>query len=1192
MSDRIGEWTVVQKLGDGSMGVVYEVRNAGGQRGALKMLRPEHCANAKLAERFRRESRILQRIQDRNVVRLLEAGEHEGQTYMVLEFIDGPSLEDHLQEHGPLKGDAARQLAVDLLRGLDAVHERGLVHRDVKPSNLMLGSDGAWKLTDFGLARRDSAEESIVVTRQGAVLGTPHYMAPEQCEGANAEPRSDLYGAGAAMFQAFTGETLYDKPTFMDVIKAQISEPPRPLQAVAPDAAKDVAKLVDRCLKKKAVDRPSSAKEALAILGAAPREKPPAVVAEVARLQTAPTMIDEAPGRGSSAELPAKEPSARETTRSLKRPTAGSPAKKTTTRRQTSERFGQTAERLREQALRRSSTRVDVSGIRVAGGRASPVAAAVPPLLGVAAVIGVTILFKKNPSLLGTVGLTQETFATAWPFWATVAISCLFGLAFVRFLWVYATVNAPEHATLRTPLERLRGKLAYARASQSDPHRAAELMRALGAPTSAGQLLMDAGRYAEAAVEFLSASQHTKAALAFERAGQLERARDAYLAANEIDHAARVMTEAGRHEDAGELYLAAGRTQKAIDALRKAEKRHRLIDLLEQIGSFVEAGAEAEAILAGMGTGGRFSSGDKKTLARRGADLYAQGGDLAHAAALLEQAEDHEEALDLVEQLGDHERAAALALSLGHRLRAAVHLEQLGRDVEAARARAEHYFAAHDAANAAPEFDRAGEFGRAARCYEEAKLFADAARCAEKAVDDELAARCWAAAGEPARAAGIFERIGEHAQAAGAWRASGDKSASARAFERAGEPVKAAEAWLSAGSRADALRVLQAVPAGSRHKHAALGLLGDLLAESGRDTEAMVAYATALEDAELDETVVRRMLSFATVLARLGNEKRAVATLRRLQGSPHAPADLDARIEVMTTGVAVKTPRRKPDRRALRGGRDLVGTEIDRYKLLSFLGEGGTAWIYKAEHAFLGRVAALKVLKARPEENEELVSRFLSEGRAVAQIRHPNLIEVYDFGQTEDGRLYMALEFVSGGSLRELIARGEKVAPNRLARLGADVLAGLAAAHKKGIVHRDLKPENILLDDAGRPKIVDFGIAKTLSASESVTSDFLGTPRYASPEQALGKAIGPAADQYAFGLIFYELAARKLPFESATAVGWLTLHASEKPRALQELAPDLPGRLTAAIMRCLEKDPAARWPDLEMLQRVFASAAF
>src|SRR5271168_1281544 len=132
MSENVGEWSLVRKLGDGSMGIVYEARNKAADRGALKMLRPEHASNVKLAERFKRESRLLQRVQDRNVVRLLEAGDHEGQAFIVLEFIDGPSLEDHVKNHGPLTGDEARQLAIDLLRGLHAVHANGLVHRDVK----------------------------------------------------------------------------------------------------------------------------------------------------------------------------------------------------------------------------------------------------------------------------------------------------------------------------------------------------------------------------------------------------------------------------------------------------------------------------------------------------------------------------------------------------------------------------------------------------------------------------------------------------------------------------------------------------------------------------------------------------------------------------------------------------------------------------------------------------------------------------------------------------------------------------------------------------------------------------------------------------------------------------------------------------------------------------------------------------
>jgi len=1104
MVEQLGAWTLVRRLGDGSMGIVYEAKNGAGERGALKVLRREHASNPKLADRFRRESHLLQRVQDRNVVRLLEAGEHDGRTFIVLEYVDGPSLESVLEEKGPRRGEDARRLAIDLLRGLHAVHSKNLVHRDVKPGNLMLGQDGAWKLTDFGLARREAAEESIAITREGAVIGTPHYMSPEQCEGAQADARSDLYAAGATLFQAFTGQLLFDKQSFMEVIAAHSKEEPRDLRTMVPELPEDLANLVARLLKKKPDERPASAADALALIGAA--------------VADAPAPPKEEPSRNGPAPKPA-----------WRAPTGSSLS---------------AAER-REEARRRTSSRVEIPVVAPLRPPASSRAlgAALVPFAAAGGLVVASIALKKVEVLT-----TRDATLVAWG-----ALAC-FGFGLARALWVHATESAPAHATLRSPLERLRGRIAYARAT--DPRVAAELLKALGESRNAGERLLEAGRFAEAGAEFLAASQPRLAAVAFERAGQLERARDAYVAANDREQAARVATDAGQHEDAAELYIALGRTQRAIESFRKAEKPLQVVELLEQAGNFAEAATEVEALL-----GQPRSGGEKRVLALRGGDLWLRANKPGRAAPLVEQAGERERALELYEQANEPARAGKLALELGQHARAAEHLE------------------------------RAGRFADAGSAYEHAGATADAARCFQVAKEDERSARLWLEAGEPARAAALFERRGLHQEAGEAWKAAGDLVASARMLEKGDDPVRAAQAWLAAGSRAEALRILSAVPRSSPHCREALGVIGDLHAESGRDTEAASAYAQALEGAPLAGAAVRRTITYAEVLGRLGQTDRAKAALEGLRGSSEAPADLEGRIEVVAAGITVAA---RPTLASIgrRGGRELVGSEIDRYRILGFLGEGATAWIYKAEHAFLGRVAALKLLKAHPDENEQLVSRFIAEGRAVAALRHQNLIEVYDLGQTPEGLLYMALEFVSGGSLRELISRREQLPVAKLARLGADVLAGLTAAHRKGVVHRDLKPENILLDDGGRPKIVDFGIAKILSASDSISTDFVGTPRYTSPEQVLGKPVGPAADQYAFGMIFYEIASLALPFASETTVGWMRAHTEGKPRPLAEAAPHLPPRLAAAIMRCLEKDPAARWEDLEMLQKVFASAAF
>ena len=259
----IGDWTLVRKLGEGAMGMVFEARSRTNVTVALKVIRPQLLAHADAAQRFRREGRILQKINHPNVVRIVDLGESQGYPFIALGFIDGPSLEDRL----PVEGEERRRLAVDLLRGLSAIHDAGILHRDLKPGNIMLGKDGSWKITDFGLARREN-EESIVVTRPGALLGTPHYMSPEQCRGESVEVRSDLYSMGALLYNAYAGVPPFMGKAVMDVIRSHLETPPSDLAARVPGLPKDIADLVARLLAKQRAGRPENARAALALLGA------------------------------------------------------------------------------------------------------------------------------------------------------------------------------------------------------------------------------------------------------------------------------------------------------------------------------------------------------------------------------------------------------------------------------------------------------------------------------------------------------------------------------------------------------------------------------------------------------------------------------------------------------------------------------------------------------------------------------------------------------------------------------------------------------------------------------------------------------------------------------------------------------------------------------------------------------------
>ncbi len=262
----------------------------------------------------------------------------------------------------------------------------------------------------------------------------------------------------------------------------------------------------------------------------------------------------------------------------------------------------------------------------------------------------------------------------------------------------------------------------------------------------------------------------------------------------------------------------------------------------------------------------------------------------------------------------------------------------------------------------------------------------------------------------------------------------------------------------------------------------------------------------------------------------------------------------------------------------------LVGQTIDgRYVVEALLGEGGMGVVYRARHRLIERKVALKVLRSEYAKDREIVERFVQEAKTATAIGNEHIVDILDFGQLPDGSTYFAMEYLDGISLTQAIA--QKLEPRRIAAIGVQICDGLGAAHAAGIVHRDLKPDNIYLlerNGADFVKVLDFGIAKvTRDAKQKLTraGAVFGTPHYMSPEQAAGTSIDHRADIYALGVILYEMAAGRLPFDSDDLMGILTQHMYRAPVPIRALVQntDCPPSLEAIVQKCLEKRPGQRY---------------
>ncbi len=251
---------------------------------------------------------------------------------------------------------------------------------------------------------------------------------------------------------------------------------------------------------------------------------------------------------------------------------------------------------------------------------------------------------------------------------------------------------------------------------------------------------------------------------------------------------------------------------------------------------------------------------------------------------------------------------------------------------------------------------------------------------------------------------------------------------------------------------------------------------------------------------------------------------------------------------------------------------------VPGYELLEPLGEGGMGVVYRARQVTLNRIVALKMVLGGHRAGAKELIRFLAEAEAVAAINHPHVVQVHEYGEA-DGRPFLAMEFLSGGSLADRLKRHGPLDPIAAARLVGTLAGAVQAAHDQGIVHRDLKPGNVLFDEAGEPKVTDFGLAKRGGGSDLTASQaVMGTPAYMAPEQARGdtKFVGPGADVYALGVILYECLTGTRPFAGSDAFSLLRKVTEEEPERPSKRIAKLPRDVELICLKCLAKEPAER----------------
>ena len=744
---------------------------------------------------------------------------------------------------------------------------------------------------------------------------------------------------------------------------------------------------------------------------------------------------------------------------------------------------------------------------------------------------------------------------------------------------------------IRRVLRRGRGGIAASGRRTPSRGEARRLARR-GAYVEAGRLYEQLSDLDAAAAAYERGRAYGEAGRVWEHQNQPTKAGRLYEQANEFLRAGEMYVRVGNHARASSLFQKGGNDIRAAEAAERAGEAERAAALYAKVGAFDRAGdlryqmrqyAEAAELLGRALERLKISQGSDSppllttALVRRCAEAYDKAGLPGRAAAVLRDHGLEVEAAEKYCRAGDWDMGFGLLLRHHEFDRAARLCHELGRRAELHIVLGERALAEERETDAAREFEAAGLLWRAGEMYQRVREYAKAAEMYARHGDDERAAEMYIAAGNPAQAATVLERLGKRAEAAQYYQQAGAPREAARVLQEVGDYFGAAKLLLDEGAEEEAMAFLQQVGPDSEQYLEATIRLGDLFLARDLDGPAREKYERATVQKPITPDFIYPTYQLARIHERQGNLPEALRLYEKVVAEQFDYQDVQQR-------VAEIWERQSGATQVLLGRESAAAvgqTAPARYRIIKEVGRGGMGIVYQAEDVVLQRQVAFKVLPDALREDPRALEAFLREARIAASLHHPNIVTIFDAGQTAD-TVYIAMEYIDGRSLQSILDE-VRILPLPLAvKILRQACRSLTHAHRQQVVHRDVKPANIMITRTDEVKLMDFGLAAVVSSVTNKITSIRGTPFYMAPEQIMGESVSGLTDQYALGCTIFHMVTGRPPFVEGDV---LYHHIHTEPGSPRDWNSKIPVWLDAIILRMVRKVPANRFPSLDVIEQ-------